>query len=202
VTASTVPVVLASASEVRARLLRSAGVAFICDPANVDEEAIKAAQKVRGSPPEQAAVVLAEAKASEVARRHPGSLVIGGDQLLVWGAIWLDKPLTRAEARATLETLRGQTHRLVSGLVVVRNGTVQWRHVEAATLMMRSYSDAFVDWYLDEAEDEALQVVGACRLEGVGAQALRQIEGDYFTVLGLPLLPLLAFLRNQGVLLA
>ena len=136
----------------------------------------------------------------EVAARYPGALVIGADQLLVSGSAWLDKPATREGARTTLEALRGQTHRLVSGVAVARDRLIEWRHVEVARLTMRAYSDDFIDWYLDHAEASALQVVGACRLEGLGAQALERVDGDYFTVLGLPLLPLLRFLRGRDVL--
>jgi nucleoside triphosphate pyrophosphatase len=196
------PLVLASASEARAQMLRNAGISFVCDPATIDEASIKAARRAQGSVPEQVAVSLAEAKAIEVAGRHPGSLVIGADQLLVCGSQWFDKPQTRAAARATLEALRGQTHRLISGMVVARDEAVRWRHVEVATLTMRHYSDQFLDWYIREADQASLQVVGACRLEGIGAQALHRIDGDYFTILGLPLLPLLELLRREGVVLA
>lgn len=196
------PLVLASASEARAQILRNAGLFFVRDPASVDEASVKAAQRAQGSAPEQAAVSLAEAKALEVAGRHPGSFVIGADQLLVCGSRWFDKPETRTAARATLEALRGQTHRLISGVVVARDRTVRWRHVEVARLTMRRYSDQFIDWYLREAEESSLQVVGACRLEGLGAQALHRIDGDYFAILGLPLLPLLEFLRREGMVLA
>ena len=195
-----VPLLLASASETRARLLRDAGVAVIQQPANVDEAAVKAMHRAHGSSAEDTALALAEAKAMEVALRHPGALVIGADQLLVSGSAWLDKPMSRARARATLQALRGQTHRLVSGVAVARDRLIEWRHVEVARLTMRRYSDGFIDWYLDHAEASALQVVGACRLEGVGAQALERVDGDYFTVLGLPLLPLLRFLRRVDVL--
>ena len=195
-----VPLLLASASETRARLLRDAGVAVVQQPANVDEAALKATHRAHGSSAEASALALAEAKAMEVAARYPGALVIGADQLLVSGSAWLDKPATREGARTTLEALRGQTHRLVSGVAVARDRLIEWRHVEVARLTMRAYSDDFIDWYLDHAEASALQVVGACRLEGLGAQALERVDGDYFTVLGLPLLPLLRFLRGRDVL--
>lgn len=195
-----VPLLLASASETRARLLRDAGVAVVQQPANVDEAALKATHRAHGSSAEASALALAEAKAMEVAARHPAALVIGADQLLVSGSAWLDKPATREGARTTLEALRGQTHRLVSGVAVARDRLIEWRHVEVARLTMRAYSDDFIDWYLDHAEASALQVVGACRLEGLGAQALERVDGDYFTVLGLPLLPLLRFLRGRDVL--
>ncbi len=196
-----VRIVLASASETRARVLVGAGIEFERDPADVDEAAIKTACRGRGATAEEAAVHLAERKAQIVVVRHPGALVIGADQLLVSGTDWLDKPATPDQARETLRRLRARRHRLVSGMVVVRDLSVLCRHVEVAELTMRDYSDRFIDWYIDAAADADLQVVGACRLEGLGAQAFAQIEGDYFTILGLPLLPLLDVLRREAVLI-
>ena len=196
-----VPVILASASETRARILIGAGIKFERDPADVDKSVLKRACRRRGETAEQAALVLAESKARTVVVRHPGALVIGADQLLDCGSDWLDKPETPDQARETLRRLRGQRHRLVSGMVVMRDTSVLCRHVEVAELTMRAYSERFVDWYVDEAKDADLQVVGACRLEGLGAQAFAQIEGDYFTILGLPLLPLLDVLRREAVLI-
>ena len=193
--------VLASGSETRARMLADAGIAFQRDPAEVDESMIKRACRSRSDSAEQAAVVLAESKARAVAPRHPGALVVGADQLLVSSGDWLDKPKTLEQARTTLRTLRGRCHRLVSGMVVVRDADVLCQHVEVAELAMRDYSDRFIEWYLDAAQDADLQVVGACRLEGLGAQAFARIDGDYFTILGLPLLPLLGVLRKEGVLI-
>lgn len=193
--------VLASGSETRARMLANAGIAFRQDAAEVDEAAIKQECRSRGDSAEQAAVILAESKARTVAPRHPGALVVGADQLLVSGDDWLDKPSGREAARATLQQLRGRCHRLVSGMVVVRDEAILCRHVEVAELAMRDYSDRFLQWYLETAQDADLQVVGACRLEGPGAQAFARIDGDYFTILGLPLLPLLALLRREGVLI-
>lgn len=193
--------VLASASETRARVLRSAGIEFVRDPANVDEAAIKKACRDNGVTAEEAALALAESKASAIVSRHPRALVVGADQLLVSGDDWLDKPETSAEARNTLRKLRNKQHRLISGMVVLRDGAMLCRHVEVAALTMRDYSDRFIDWYLDTAQDADLQVVGACRLEGLGAQAFARIDGDYFTILGLPLLPLLDVLRREAVLI-
>lgn len=193
--------VLASASETRARVLAAAGVSFHRDPADVDEAAIKRACRARGDSAEEAALVLAESKARTVALRHPDRLVIGADQLLVSETEWLDKPATLDQARATLRQLRNRCHRLVSGMIVLRNEDVLCRHVEVAELTMRDYSDRFIDWYLEAAEDADLRVVGACRLEGLGAQAFERIDGDYFTILGLPLLPLLQLLRKEAVLI-
>jgi septum formation protein len=196
-----VGLVLASQSETRARVLAGAGVAFEQDPADVDEAAIKQNCRSRQCVAEEAAVILAESKARAVAFRHPGALVVGADQLLVSGADWLDKPGNRDQARATLKKLRGQRHRLVSGMAVLRDETVLCRHVDVAVLTMRNYSDAFIEWYLDVAATADLQVVGACRLEGLGAQAFERVEGDYFTILGLPLLPLLDILRKETMLI-
>lgn len=192
--------VLASASETRARVLRGAAVPFTLDPAHVDEAAVKQRCRDRGDTAEEASMRLAECKALAVAPRHPDAFVLGADQLLVCGSRWLDKPETPDHARATLEVLRGRRHRLISGMAVIRGDVVVWRHVEVAELAMRAYSDAFIDWYLCEAGCDALNIVGACRLEGAGAQAFAAIEGDYFTILGLPLLPLLDFLRREAML--
>ncbi|MFO1113215.1 MAG: Maf family protein [Rhodospirillales bacterium] len=192
--------VLASGSETRARMLANAGIAFLQDAADLDEAAIKRDCRSRGDSAEEAAVVLAESKARAIAPRHPRALVVGADQLLVSGDDWLDKPSGREAARTTLQKLRGRHHLLVSGMVVVRDEAVLCRHVEVAALAMRDYSDRFIQWYVDWAQDADLQVVGACRLEGPGAQAFARIDGDYFTILGLPLLPLMALLRKEGVL--
>lgn len=175
---------------------------FRIDPAGIDEAAVKRLCRERGDGPEEASLSLAESKAADVSPRHPGAFVLGADQLLVSGPDWLDKPETPEQVRASLVALRGCRHRLVSGLVVVCDGVALWRHVESAELVMRAYTDRFVDWYLETALEEALNVVGACRLEGVGAQALEAVRGDHFTVLGLPLLPLLDFLRREGILVS
>ncbi len=195
-----VRLVLASASETRARILFNAGIDFLRDPADVDETAIKLRCRREGVDAEEATVILAEEKARAIVARHPGALVVGADQLLVSGEDWLDKPRDHDEARETLRRLRNRRHRLISGLAVLRDDAVLCRHVEVAELTMRNYSDRFIDWYIGAAEEADLQVVGACRLEGLGAQAFARIDGDYFTILGLPLLPLLDVMRKEAML--
>jgi septum formation protein len=192
--------VLASASHTRARLLAAAGLSFVCRPADVDEGAIKDDCRRRGVSADEAALVLAEAKASSVSPQYPDALVIGADQLMVCGDVWYDKPLSRQGARETLVGLRGRDHRLISGVAVARAGTIVWRHLEVAQLTMRHYSDDFIDWYLARAGEADFQSVGACRLEGLGVQAFARVSGDYFTILGIPLVPLLEFLRQEQVL--
>lgn len=192
--------VLASASEIRRTVLTNAGVAFTVDPAAVDEDAIKAELRRQGAPTEMAAVELATAKANTVSSRHPGMLVLGADQMLEIGTAWLDKPADRGAARQHLETLSGRRHRLVSGVVVVEDGREVWRYADSVALQMRPLSPAFIESYLDRVGPGVLKSVGAYQLEGLGAQLFERIDGDYFTVLGMPLLPLLAFLRSRGVI--
>ncbi len=146
---------------------------------------------------------LAELKARSAGGRAPaGSLVLGADQILELDGVWLEKPADRAAARAQLASLRGRTHRLVSAVVAVKDGARIWHAVDRAELTVRPFSDAFLDAYLDRCGESVLGSVGAYRIEGEGAQLMARIRGDHFTILGLPLLPLLAFLREQGVLLS
>ncbi|KAA0682866.1 nucleoside triphosphate pyrophosphatase [Roseomonas genomospecies 6] len=193
-------VVLASGSRTRAEMLERAGVRVTLAPAAVDEEEIKLAARAEGAPVEDVAEALAELKAQRVTRKHPGALVIGADQMLECEGRWFDKPADRAAARAQLQELRGRTHRLVSCAVVIRDGERLWHHVDRARLTMRPFSDAFLDSYLAASGDDVLQSVGAYHLEGLGAQLFHRVEGDFFTILGLPLLPLLGFLRVHGVI--
>jgi len=192
------PLILASSSAVRAELLRSAGVAFGVEPAAIDEAEIKAAFQAERRAAADCANALAEAKAMRVARRHPGSLVIGADQLLVCERSWFDKPIDRAAARAQLLALRGKRHELVSAVCVVRDGERLWHFVDRSTLTMRNFSDKFLEDYLDAGGAEILGSVGTYRLEGIGVQLFARIEGGHFAILGLPLLPLLDFLRGHG----
>jgi septum formation protein len=195
------PVVLASASAARAALLERAGLAVLREPAGIDESAIKAAFRGEGRDAGQCAAALAEAKALRVSARRPGALVIAGDQLLVRDERWFDKPASRAEAREHLLALRGRRHELVTAACVARDGALLWHIVERPFLFMREFSDAFLDAYLAALGDDVLSTVGAYRLEGPGAQLFARLEGDYFSVLGLPLLPLLEFLRGHGVVM-
>ncbi|MFI4987527.1 MAG: Maf family protein [Alphaproteobacteria bacterium] len=192
-------VVLASASRTRAALLRNAGVACLAEAAGIDEEELKHSLRAAGASAAEAAETLAELKAMKLSRRHGGTLVIGADQMLACDDSWFDKPADLAAARTQLIALRGREHELVSAVVVVRDGTRLWHHVDKARLAMRSFSDVFLESYLAAAGEAACRSVGAYQLEGLGVQLFERIEGDYFTILGLPLLPLLAFLRNHGV---
>jgi septum formation protein len=192
--------VLASGSRFRAALLRNAGVDFTVDAAAVDEGAIRDAMRAEGSPVEDVAEVLAETKAITVSRRHPDALVLGSDQMLDVDGRWLEKPVDRAHARAHLELLSGKTHRLVTSAVIIRGGTRIWHVMDDVELTMRALSAEFIEDYLDQVGDGVSETVGAYQLEGLGGQLFTAVRGDYFTVLGLPLLPILGFLRQRGVL--
>ncbi len=194
--AASEPLVLASASAARRQMLAAAGLAVVVDPAGLDEDAIKTEYR---DDPGRCATVLAVAKAGHVSPRHPGCLVIGADQTLDCGGTWLDKPHDAADARRQLASLRGRGHVLHAGVAVIRDGDVLWQHVEAAELTMRDFSDAFLDDYLAALGDQVCAMVGAYALEGLGVQLFERIDGDYFTILGLPLLPLMGFLRDRGV---
>ena len=192
--------ILASASPARAAMLAAAGVETEVIPARIDETAVKQAMLAAGAPPRDLADKLAELKALRISARQPGRLVLGADQVLVLDGQIFDKAQSRSEARAQLAQLRGQTHRLLSAAVVALDGHPVWRHVGTARLTMRAFSDAFLEGYLDSLGDLALTSVGCYHLEGRGAQLFARVEGDHFTVLGLPLLELLGFLRAREVL--
>ncbi|MFC7607802.1 Maf family protein [Teichococcus aestuarii] len=192
--------VLASGSATRAALLRAAGLDFTAQPAPVDEASLKEAARAEGIPPADAAILLAEAKAIRVARREPEALVIGADQLLVCEGAWFDKPEGTAGARAQLQALRGRTHTLFTAMVLWRHGQRVWQHVATPRLTMRDFSDSFLDRYLALEGEAVTHSVGAYRLEGPGIQLFREVEGEHSAILGLPLLPLLGFLRQHGAL--
>lgn len=193
-------VVLASASRSRRDLLTHAGVALAaCDAAGIDEAEVKASLGAEGGSAIQVAETLAELKATRVAPRHPGALIIGGDQMLNCEGRWFDKPSDRASAAEQLLALSGKTHTLETAVCVVRDGERLWHHNAVARMTMRPFGAAFVEGYLDAVGEAALSSVGCYQLEGRGVQLFSRIDGDFFTVLGLPLLPLLGFLRAQGV---
>ncbi len=193
-------VILASASPARRSLLENAGVPFEAQAAPVDETEVKQALKAEGAPVAAVAETLAELKALHISRRTPTALVIGADQILECEGAWYDKPVDKDAARAQLRALSGKTHSLLSSVCVVRGGERLWHHNASARLQMRDLSDEFLDGYLEAVGEAALGSVGAYHLEGRGAQLFARVQGDYFTILGLPLLPLLDFLRNHGVL--
>jgi septum formation protein len=193
--------VLASASASRFRLLTDAGIAAERDPADIDEAVVKTECRQHGQSAVVCARRLAEAKARIVAPRHAGALVLGADQMLECEGRWYDKPVDLADARAQLQALSGHRHTLVTAAVVVRDHELLWHAVETSTITMRALSESFLDHYLAAFGDPVLKTVGGYELEGLGAQLMDKAEGDYFAILGLPLLGLLRFLRETGVLM-
>lgn len=189
--------VLASGSAARRALLDHAGLAFEVMAADVDEAAVKRAGRGEGA--EATALRLAAMKAQAVSARRPDALVIGADQLLVCGDAWFDKPATTEAARTQLRALRGQAHELVTAAVCVRDGEVIWQDVVRPRLAMHDFSDAALEAYLAAEGEHVTGSVGAYRLEGPGVLLFERVEGDFFAVLGLPLLSLLGFLRRIGV---
>ena len=190
--------ILASGSDVRAKLLNGAGLIFDIVPANLDEGALKKSQT--GLDADTLAEVLAQAKAHAVSADVPDALVIGADQILDCEGRLYDKPVGEDGVRSHLRSLRGRAHRLISAVCVIESGAISWSNTAVATLTMRDFDDAYIEYYIQQAGPEVQSSVGAYRLEDVGVQLFQHIEGDYFTVLGLPLLPLLAFLRQRGIL--
>ncbi len=205
-------ILLASASKARLAMLQSAGLDVTPAPAPIDETAVKQAMRDDGAPAAAVAEALADLKARRAVMRHGDALIVAADQMLVLpgeptgkdpaSETWFDKPTDRAAARAQLQSLRGRRHELISAVVVYRGGTRAWHRVDRARLTVRAFSDTFLDAYLDSVGDDVLHSVGGYQLEGRGAQLFDRVEGDFFTVLGLPLLPLLGYLRQSGVLAA
>ncbi len=191
--------ILASASASRRRVLEAAKVPFEVIPAAIDEDVVKDGL-LATTPLEDIATKLAEAKAADIAARHREALVIGADQTLLFEGELISKCSDLTAARALLMRLRGKPHSLVSALVLTRGHEILWRHESRVHLTMRAFSDAFLDWYLAQEGEGLLAGVGCYRLEGPGSQLFASVEGDYFSTLGLPLLPLLAELRRQGVI--
>ena len=192
--------VLASQSASRRALLEAAGLTFEALPAAVDEATIKESARAEGMAVAEAATLLADAKAARIARNHPEAVIIGADQILVCEGEWFDKPEDVEAARHHLHRLRNKPHELVTAVVVWREGERAWHHVARPKLVMRDFSDAFLDSYLAREGGFVTQSVGAYRLEGLGLQLMRDIKGEHTAILGLPMLPLLAYLRDSGVI--
>ncbi len=191
--------ILASASPSRRQLLASAGLVFEVEPSGVDEDEVKLSLLGERASPQAVAETLAELKAKRVSARHPAAMVIGADSTLACNGRQFDKPPTLAAARAQLLALAGRTHELCSSVVVARAGVRLWHRNERALLTMRPFTDSFLDAYLARAGEAVTASVGAYQLEGLGAHLFNRVDGDYFTILGLPLLPLLSFLADHGI---
>jgi septum formation protein len=194
------PLVLASKSDIRRQLLAAAGIPVEVRPADIDERGL--ARASGAASPQDVARLLASAKAKGVALAVPGRLVLGADQTLGFAGRAFSKAKDRPAARAQLAGLRGQAHELHSAVALVRDGTLLFEHVGAARLTMRAFSDAFLDRYIDASGEAVLHSVGGYQLEAFGVHLFERIEGDHFTILGLPLLPLLGFLRQAGYVAA
>ncbi|MFC3723914.1 Maf-like protein [Neoaquamicrobium sediminum] len=190
-------IVLASGSPFRRKMLEDAGLEIEVEKPQIDERAVEAAVANSGVGPEDLALILAEAKALEVSQDRPGVLVIGTDQTLSLGDEVLHKPRDMEEARRRLLALSGRTHQLNSAVVLMRDGEVLWRHVGVARLTMRELDPGFIGRHLSHVGEKALSSVGAYQIEGEGIQLFETIEGDHFTIVGMPLLPLLAKLREM-----
>ena len=190
------PIILASGSQARIAMLSAAGLRFTAEAAAIDERALEAPLLAAGTEPADIATALAEAKATDVSSRHRTAVVIGSDQVLeLDGKRWV-KPASREEARAQLRRLGGRAHHLHAAVAIARDGKVTWRHRDTATMTMRPLDDAALTGYLDSVGDKVTGSVGAYQLEGPGVRLFEKIGGDYFTILGMPLLPLLAELRR------
>ncbi|TNF64252.1 MAG: septum formation protein Maf [Rhodobacteraceae bacterium] len=196
----TTPIILASASQVRARLLRDAGVEVQIEKPRVDEETIKRALLAEDAPPRDIADTLAETKARKISDKFPGRLVLGCDQVLDFQGRLLSKPVTPEDALNQLRQMRGQRHMLLSAAVIYENGEPLWRHVGQVRLLMRDASDAYLEGYVARNWDSIRHAVGAYKLEEEGVRLFARIDGDHFNVLGMPLLEILAFLTLRGAI--
>ena len=195
-----IPLILASKSQARAQLLSNAGLSFETSVAQIDERAAEQPLLAAGASPADIATLLAQVKATEVSVRNPGALVIGADQTLGFGDKRFNKPEDDAAARRQLLELAGQSHQLNSAVVCAKDGEILWSHVSTATLTMRPLRPEEIGRYMARVGDQVRSSVGCYQLEGLGVQLFEKIDGDYFTILGLPLLPLLGYLRDhQGL---
>lgn len=196
----TTKLILASKSPFRSAILKNAGIVFSTESADIDERAVEAPLYKSGATPQEVAQVLAEAKALSVSENHPDVVVIGCDQTLSLGDQIFHKPVDMDAARRQLLQFSGKTHQLNSAVALVKNGKTLWRHVSVARMTMRDLDPGFVGRYLGRVGDIALSSVGAYQVEGPGIQLFEEIEGDYFTIVGLPLLPLLNELRKENLI--
>ena len=194
--------ILASSSKARQQMLQNAGIECEAVASMIDEDGYKQAMKSEGASAMEAAETLAEMKALRMYRQRPEAIVIAADQMLECNGVWFDKPVDRDQTRAQLRALRGKRHQLVSAAVVYKEGSRIWGKIDTAHLTMRNFSDEWLEWYLDQAGEDIFHCVGGYQLGGLGAQLFTEVKGDYFTVLGMPLLPLIGFLRDHGVLKA
>ena len=198
--APNLPLVLASASAVRTRLLTNAGVIHLVDPADIDEASVRDSLLADGAAHCSIAETLAEMKAQKTSDRHAGAMVLGADQVLSCAGELFEKPADLDHVRSHLEILRGQTHSLHTSACMVRDGSVIWHENRESVLDIRMLSDEFIENYVATVGTKACQSVGAYLLEGLGVQLFSRIDGDFFDILGLPMLPLLEFLRNNAML--
>lgn len=192
--------ILASSSATRASILQGAGLVFKIERPTVDESTIRRLMIASGADVESGAARLADLKALEISAKHPACLVVGADQILESEGVWFEKPVDRGQARKQLEQLSGGQHRLISSVAVALNNSVIWRHTDHAVLNMRTLSECFLAAYLQIMGDRLLSSVGGYQIESLGAQLFDSVTGDHYTILGLPLLPVLRFLREKDVL--
>ena len=193
-------IILASKSKSRQSLLAGVGIDCVCYPANIDEDAVKKELQQTSATAVDLARRLSHDKALLVSQKFPDAYIIGGDQTLDCNGRWFDKPTSVDDARNHLQEFRNKTHTLQSGICVARGGKILWDTVEGVDMVARNYSDDFIEYYLSQMGDEVLETVGAYKLETIGAQLFTNIKGDYFTVLGIPMLSLLQYLRSINLI--
>lgn len=194
-----ISLILASSSATRRRLLTNAGVDFRVVPPGLDEKTIKTEYQAQGANPSETAMALALAKARTVSSKFPDQLVLGADQILVCNGQWFEKPKGTDGIRNHLTRLSGQQHKLINGVAIVECGIPVWCYDNTITMKMRRLNEDFVNYYIDRAGEEVHKSVGAYNLEGLGIQLVSQTDGDFFSILGLPLIPILEFLRKRGI---